>query len=49
MAGNAARMGRGELHRRSKWGNVREGDHLEDRRRRKDNIKIVIRKVGWEH
>ena len=29
-AGNAALMGRGEVHTRFWWGNLREEDHLED-------------------
>jgi hypothetical protein len=29
-AGHVARMGRGEVHTGLMWGNLREGDHLED-------------------
>jgi hypothetical protein len=29
-AGHVARMGRGEMHTGLQWGNLREGDHLED-------------------
>jgi hypothetical protein len=29
-AGHVARMGRGEVHTGLWWGNLREGDHLED-------------------
>jgi hypothetical protein len=28
--GHVARMGRGEVHTGFSWGNLREGDHLED-------------------
>jgi hypothetical protein len=30
MAGHVARLGRGEVHTGLYWGNLREGDHLED-------------------
>jgi len=29
------------------WGNLRERDHSEDRRRCEDNIKIDLKEVGW--
>ena len=39
--------GRGEVGTGFWWGDLREGDHLEDLRRRLEyNIKMDIRKVG---
>jgi hypothetical protein len=29
------------------WGSLRERDHLEDRRRSEDNIKMDRQEVGW--
>jgi hypothetical protein len=39
-AEHITRMGRGEVHRGFWWGNLREGDQLDDRRRWEDNIKM---------
>jgi hypothetical protein len=39
---------RGEVHTGFLWGDLREGDHLEDLRRRwEDNIKMDLQEVGW--
>jgi hypothetical protein len=38
--------GTGEEHTGFWWGDLREGDHLEDRRRWEDNIKMDLQEVG---
>ena len=45
-AGHVARMGRGEVHTRFRWGNLRERDHLEDRDIDGDNIKTDLQEMG---
>ena len=45
-AGHAARMGE-ERCIGFWWGNPREGNHLQDRCRWEDNIKMDLRVVGW--
>jgi hypothetical protein len=40
-------MGKREMHRGFWWGDLREGDHLGDRRRWEDNIKMDLQEVGW--
>jgi hypothetical protein len=44
--GSVARLGRGEAYTGFWWGNLREKDHLEEKRRREDNIKIDLQEVG---
>ena len=36
------------MYRRFWWGNLRERDHLGDRRRWVNNIKMDLQEVGWE-
>jgi hypothetical protein len=38
---------KGQLHTGIWWGDLRKGDHLGDRRRWKDNIKIDLQEVVW--
>jgi hypothetical protein len=48
-AGHVVHMGREEVHTGFWWGNLREGDHLEDPGIIwEDNIKMDLREVGWE-
>ena len=35
------------MHKEFKWGNLREGDHLEDPDVDEDNIKMDLREVEW--
>jgi len=46
-ARHAAGMGREEVHNGFWWGNLRERDHLKDRHRWEDNIKMDIQEVEW--
>jgi hypothetical protein len=47
-AGHVVRTGRGKLHTRLWWGNLRNRDHSEDTGRRwEGNIKMVLEEVGW--
>jgi hypothetical protein len=41
--------GRGDVYTGFLWGNLRERDHFEDRRRWEDNIKMDLQDVGWRH
>ena len=48
--GHVARMGRGEVHARFWWGNLREVDHLEDRSLDgRMIIKCILAKWNGEH
>jgi hypothetical protein len=37
-----------EVHTGNRRGDATERDHLEDRRRWEDNIKVYFEDVGWE-
>jgi hypothetical protein len=44
---HVARIGTGKVPTGFWWGDLRERDHLEHKRRWEDNIKMDLQEVGW--